>query len=439
VLSVDAPGDAALIAKLSRRLLPFLGLLYVVSFVDRVNVGFAALTMNADIGLSAAAFGAGAGIFFVGYFLFEVPSNLLLQRLGARVWIARIMVTWGVVSMAMALVEGPRSFYALRFLLGVAEAGFFPGIILYLTYWFPASVRGRIVGGFMLAIPLANVIGAPISTALLETPLFGLTGWQTMFVVEGIPAVILGIVVALRLPDGPSDARWLTEGERRRIHDLLALETHGDRLEGLRESLVSPRVWLLAAVYFGLVLGLYGLGFWGPQIIIGFGGLSAMQVGFLTAVPYACAAVAMVLWGHRSDRTRERAWHVCAPAWLGGFGFLLSATTTDPAISLGALTLGAVGIYAALPVFWALATATLSGTAAAGGIALINSFGNLSGYLGPYAVGLLRDWTGGYSAGLMVLAGGMIVAGLLVIAARATIAPALTRGTYPRASSAPPS
>jgi ACS family tartrate transporter-like MFS transporter len=420
-----APRDGALVAKVSRRLLPFLGLLYFVSFLDRVNVGFAALTMNADIGLSATAFGFGAGVFFLGYFLFEIPSNLLLQRLGARIWIARIMVSWGLVSMAMALVTGPTSFYVLRFLLGVAEAGFFPGIILYLTFWFPSAIRGRIVGAFMLAIPVSNIVGAPISTWLLEHPVFGMTGWQTMFVVEGLPAVVLGCVVAAWLPDRPSAALWLHPSERERLEQLIEQEPRGpSHLERLGETFASGRVWTLAAIYFGLVTGLYGLGFWAPQIISGFGGLTPTTVGLLTAVPYLCAAIAMLVWGRHSDATGERAWHVCLSAALGSAGFVASASRQEPVARLASLSLGAVGIYAALPVFWALSTATLSGRAAAGGIALINSFGNLSGYLAPYAVGRLRDWTGGYSAGLLVLAAGMALAGLLALTMRAGFAPA---------------
>jgi ACS family tartrate transporter-like MFS transporter len=434
---LNQAADAALVGRVARRLLPFLALLYFVAFLDRVNVGYAALTMNADIGLSATAYGFGAGVFFLGYFLFEVPSNLILHRVGARLWIARIMISWGLISMATALVQGPIAFFVLRFLLGVAEAGFFPGIILYLTYWFPSPVRGRIIGGFMLAIPVSNVIGAPVSTALLETSVFGLAGWQTMFVVEGLPAVLLGLVVAGWLPDRPADAGWLTSGERRRLQALLDSEPRAPgHLEGIRASLVSGRVWLLSTVYFGLVLGLYGLGFWAPQIIAAFGTISARQVGLLTALPYACAAVSMAVWGRRSDRARERIWHVCLPACVGAAGFLVSAFVVTPGASLAALTVGAIGIYAALPVFWALATSRLSGVAAASGIALINSIGNLSGYLGPYAVGRLRDWTGGYGAGLMVLSAGMAGAGILVAIARAQLTP-VPAPSAPRAVTAP--
>ena len=405
--------EQAVVAKAARHLIPLMGLLYVVSFLDRVNVSYAALTMNADIGLSASAFGLGAGIFFIGYFLFEVPSNLILHRVGARAWIARILVTWGLVAMGMAWVQGPTTFLIGRFLLGVAEAGFFPGMILYLTYWFPGPERGRIIGSFMLAVPVASAIGGPVSTALLGTSLFGLAGWQTMFVVEGLPAVALGFVVLRMLPDRPASAPWLSEGERRCLEALVARDEPAPTR--LMDGLASARVWLFAAIYCGLVLGLYGFGFWAPQIIKSLGHLTNVQVGLISAIPYLAAAIAMVAWGRHSDTTGERVGHVCAPAALGAAGFLVSATATDPYVSLIALTCGAVGIYAALPVFWTLPTVMLSGTAAAGGIALINSVGNLGGYLGPYAVGWLKDWTGGYAAGLFVLSGAMLGAGLLVL------------------------
>ncbi len=407
------PEDRAVLGKAARRLIPLMGLLYVVSFLDRVNVSYAALTMNADIGLSASAFGLGAGIFFIGYFFFEVPSNLILHRVGARTWIARILVTWGLVAMGMAWVQGPNSFLIGRFLLGVAEAGFFPGMILYLTYWFPGPERGRIIGAFMLAVPVASAIGGPLSTALLETSLFGLAGWQTMFLVEGLPAVALGLVVLWKLPDRPASAPWLSVDEKQRLEALVSRDEPAPAR--LRDGLWSAKVWLFAAIYFGLVLGLYGFGFWAPQIIKSLGHLTNLQVGLVSAVPYLVAAVAMVLWGRHSDLTDERIGHVCAPACLGAVGFLASATVSDPYLSLLALTCGAVGIYAALPVFWTLPTMMLSGTAAAGGIALINSVGNLGGYLGPYAVGWLKDWTGGYGAGLFVLSGAMLGAGLLVL------------------------
>lgn len=407
--------EQAVLAKAAFRLIPFMGLLYVVSFLDRVNVSYAALTMNADIGLSASAFGLGAGIFFIGYFLFEIPSNLILHRIGARIWISRILVTWGLVSMGMAAVSGPASFLFARFLLGLAEAGFFPGMILYLTYWFPGPERGRIIGAFMLAIPIASIIGGPLSTTLLGVSLFGLAGWQTMFLVEGLPAVVLGLVALAALPDRPTSAAWLDDRERKCLETLMARDEPAPAR--LRDGLVNPAVWRFSAAYFGLVLGLYGFGFWAPQIVKSLGDLTNSQVGLISTIPYAVAAVAMVLWGRHSDRTGERRFHVFAPAFLGAAGFLASAIVADPFLSLAALSIGALGVYSALPVFWTLPTAALSGTAAAGGIALINSVGNLGGYFGPFAVGRLKDFTGSYAAGMLVLAGALLCSGLLVLAA----------------------
>ena len=405
-----------MLRKVTLRLIPFMALLYFVAFLDRVNVGYAALTMNADVGLSASAYGLGAGIFFLGYFLFEVPSNLILERVGARWWIARIMITWGLVSASTAFVTGPTSFYVVRFLLGVAEAGFFPGMIFYLTYWFPSAVRARVMSMFLVAVPLSNVVGAPISTALLGTSIFGLKGWQTMFIVEAIPAIVLGIVTALWLTDRPAKAAWLTGDERATLERLLEAERAATRpAHHLREGLLSPRVWLLAVIYFGLIMGFYGLPFWAPQIVRSFGGLTNVEVGLLTAVPYAVASMTMIAWGRRSDRRDERAWHVSLPLLFGAAGFLVSGWTGDARLSLAALTVAAVGVYGAFGVFWTLPSAVLAGTAAAGGIALINSVGNLGGYVGPVVVGRLRDATGTYAAGLYMIAAAMGAAGVLVL------------------------
>lgn len=408
-----SPEERAVIRKAALRLLPFLCLLYFIAFLDRVNVGFAALTMNQDIGLSASAYGFGAGILFLGYFLFEVPSNLLLKRFGARRWIARIMVTWGIVSIAMAFVAGPVSFWILRFLLGVAEAGFFPGMILYLTFWFPNSVRGAAVGYFILANPLSSVIGAPLSTALLGTSLFGLAGWQTMFIVEGLPAVLLGIVVWRWLRDSPAQAEWLTEREREVLTAAVARDQQSSQHSTLRDGLVNPRVWLFALIYFGLNLGVYGFGFWAPQMIKALGGFTNEQTGLVTIIPYACGALAMFLWGRHSDRTGERRWHLSAPAFVGAIGFLCGSHAADVQLAIACYTLGAVGIFAALPVFWTLPSAMLTDRAAAGGIALINSIGTLSGTLGPVMIGRLNETTGNYAAGLFLLSFSMAAAAAL--------------------------
>jgi MFS transporter, ACS family, tartrate transporter len=382
-----------------------------------VNVGYAALTMNADLGLSQAAYGLGAGIFFIGYFLFEVPSNLILEKVGARVWIARIMVTWGLLSAGMAFVNGETSFYVVRFLLGVAEAGFFPGIVLYLTYWFPWAQRAKIVAAFMMAIPISSVIGAPLSTALLDTSVFGLKGWQTMFILEGIPAMVLGVVVFFVLADRPAAAKWLTAGEKQLLQTAIERdhEAAPHHLHGFGAALRDPKVWGLALVYFGAIIGNYGLGFWLPQIVKGFGGLSNAQVGWVSAVPYLISAIAMFLWSRHSDRTGERLWHFTIPAAVAAVAFLIAAQVQDPTQQFAALTLGAVGVNCALPMFWSFPTRFLRAAAAAGGIAFINSIGNLAGYVGPSAMGFAKEATGFYGGGLLVLSGSLALSAVLAL------------------------
>lgn len=405
--------------KVTWRLIPFMCLLYLVAYLDRVNVGYAALTMNQDIGLSALAYGTGAGIFFIGYFLFEIPSNLILHRVGARLWIARIMVSWGVLSTGMAAINSPWAFYLLRFLLGVAEAGFFPGMILYLTYWYPGSRRARILAAFLTAVPLSSVIGAPISTALLQSSVFGLAGWRTMFILEGVPAIVLGLLVAIVLTDRPAVAKWLTEREKTVISDALSADAPpaGQKhSEEFSQALRNGRVWVLAIIYFAVVIGLYGLGFWAPQIVKDFGGLSLKQVGLLTALPYVAAVVGMWFWGRRSDRKLERVGHLTAAAALACGGFLVGGLSAEPAIRLIALTAAVVGVHAALPVFWTLPTQMLKGRAAAGGIALINSIGNLSGYVGPFLMGLATQATGSFSLGLLMLGAWLALAAVITYA-----------------------
>jgi MFS transporter, ACS family, tartrate transporter len=417
----DATAQAAetrVLRKVAWRLIPFMGLLYFVAYLDRVNVGYAALTMNQDIGLSAAAYGLGAGIFFIGYFIFEVPSNLILERVGARRWIARIMVSWGVLSASMAFVNGPTSFYIIRFLLGVAEAGFFPGMILYLTYWFPWAQRGRIIAMFMLAIPLSSVIGAPISTALLGTSVLGFKGWQTMFLLEGLPAVVLGVVVWFYLTDKPAQAKWLTADERDVVQRALARDTKGateHHVHGLAQAFSNPQVWRFALVYFGAVMGNYGLGFWLPQIVKGFGGLSNVETGLLTAAPYLAATVVMYLWGRHADATNERVWHFVAPAGIAAAAFAAAAAYPDPTIQFAALAVATISVSACVPMFWAFPTKFLRASAAAGGIALINSVGNLAGYAGPSVMGSLKESTGVHTSGLIALAVAMAFAALLAV------------------------
>jgi ACS family tartrate transporter-like MFS transporter len=404
-------------AKVARRLIPLMILLYLVSFLDRVNVSFAALTMNADLGLTATQFGWGAGIFFLGYVLFEVPSNLALERFGAKRWIFRIMITWGLISSAMALVEGPRSFVALRLLLGFAEAGFFPGMILYLTYWFPAAMRARFVAGFMVAVPLASVIGAPLSSFLLEfNGAFGLHGWQWLFIVEGVPACVLAFAVLAWLPDGPRQAAWLSAEEVRTIEHCLEREqsAHRATLQAVWPALRDLRVLLLGLVYLGIVIGLYGIGFWLPQIIraMGYGNF---EIGLIVAIPYAMSAAVMLWWGRRSDSKEERVRHVVWPAFLSAAGFAGAASVTSGWLALLMLSLAAIGIYAALAPLWAAPSLFLQGSAAAGGLALINAIGNIGGFIGPYVVGWLKDATQGYALAMAVLSLSVAISGVIMM------------------------
>lgn len=406
-------------AKVRRRLLPFLIVCYFVSYLDRVNIGFAALTMNADLGLGPEAFGFIAGIFFLGYCIAEVPSNVLLARFGARIWIARIMITWGLVSMATAFAQGATSLAVLRFLLGVAEAGFFPGIIYYLTRWVPAAERGRTVSSFMVAVPVSALIGAPLSGWILDATHLtgGLRGWQWLFILEAAPAVLLGFAALLVLKDKPEDAPWLTRDEAQALSATIAAEddaraaAHGLSLKG---ALTSPRVLALSLVYFGIVAGLYSLTFWTPQIVKAFG-ISNTWTGLVSAVPFLAGALVMSAWGRHSDKTGERVWHVALPAFVGAAGLMAGTFVSTPAFALAALVVAAIGIFAALPTFWTLPTALLSGTAAAAAIALINSIGNIGGFAGPYAVGWLKAagfTTGGAVAAISAL---MAMAGVLVL------------------------
>jgi ACS family tartrate transporter-like MFS transporter len=419
------------IAKVSKRLVPFLIVCYFVAYLDRVNVGFAALTMNQDLGLSQTAFGFGAGIFFIAYFIFEVPSNLLLERFGARKWIARIMLSWGILSGAMAFIPAiaratgfgnENTFYLVRVLLGVAEAGFFPGIIFYLTLWFPAEYRARIVGYFMAAIPLSTVIGAPISGALLYLHGgLGLAGWQWLFIIEAVPAIILAVVVFFYLTDRPADAMWLAPDERSWLAERLALEQRqrqAVRDYSVMEALVNPRVIGLSLVYFGAVATNYGLSFFLPQIVKGFG-LNTFLTTLVSATPYAVGLVGMVWWGRRSDRVVERRFHTAFPLFVAAAGIAISTALDDPTLKMIALCVAGFGIFACLPVFWTLPTAFLSGAAAACGIAVINSIGNLAGFAGPFAMGWIKDHTGSYAGGLLLLAAlGLIAMGVVLVLGR---------------------
>ena len=377
--------------KVSRRLVPFLMLCYFIAYLDRVNVGFAGAGMTHDLNLSSAAFGGAAGIFFVAYFFFEVPSNLALDRFGARLWIARIMFTWGLVSGAQAFVTGELSFNVVRLLLGVAEAGFFPGIIFFLTLWFPAAYRARVVGLFMFAIPISTVIGSPLSGFVLNLEgVAGLHGWQWMFLIEAVPALVMAFVTYAYLTDRPAEAAWLDEGERAWLQARLDAERRKResivRLSWLR-AVADPRVVALGFVYMGCNIPQYGLSFFLPQIVKGFGGLGNVEVGVVTALPYAVGAIGMLLWSRRSDRRAERVWHTVVPLAAIVVGLILAAVVDGPALKMACLCVAGFGFFACLPVFWTLPTALLSGASAASGIAAVNSIGNLGGYFGPKVFG----------------------------------------------------
>lgn len=410
---------AAASRKVRRKLLPFLIVCYFVSYLDRVNIGFAALTMNADLNIGPQAFGFVAGIFFAGYCLAEVPSNLALARFGARLWIARIMVTWGLISMATAWVEGPVSLGIARFALGVAEAGFFPGIIYYLTRWIPAAERATTISAFMAAVPVSAVIGAPLSGWILDATQgwLGLQGWQWLFILEALPAVLLGLAAPFVLADNPRAASWLEPAQAEALAARIAAEdAERARLHPmtLMQALASRRVLAMSLIYFGIVCGLYSLTFWTPQIVKNFG-LSNTQTGLVSAVPFLAGALAMVPWGRHSDRTGEQAWHVALPCFVGAAGLMAGTLVSTPTFAMAALVVAALGIFAALPTFWSLPTALLSGTAAAAAIALINSIGNIGGFAGPYVVGWLK--AGGLSVAQSVAA----IASVMLLAGAVTL------------------
>lgn len=404
--------------RISWRIVPFIMLLYFISYIDRVNIGFAALTMKGDLGFSASMLGFGAGIFFWGYFLCEVPSNIILHKVGARLWIARVMLTWGIISGAMAFVQGPTSFYVIRFLLGAAEAGFFPGIILYLSYWFPARHRAGVTAFFMAAAPISTALGSPLSAALLEmNGVMGLRGWQWMFILEALPAVILGFVVFFYMTDKPEKAKWLKEDERawliKTMNEEVASKGSGAR-HGIVSGLMNPRVLALSLIYFGTSAGLYTLGIWAPQIIKQLG-VSSMTVGFLNAIPPVVSVVAMVLWSRHSDCTGERTWHVILACVAAAVGLLVAAGANGVVGLIAALTLVNIGISCAKPPLWSMPTTFLSGAAAATGIATINSLGNLGGFVGPAMIGYIKDQTGSYSGGLYFVAGLLVVSGVVTL------------------------
>ena len=410
--------QARTMRRVSLRIVPFIMLLYFVAFIDRVNVGFAALTMNKDLGFTASMFGFGAGIFFWGYFLFEVPSNIVLDKVGARIWIARVMITWGIVSAAMAFVQGATSFYILRFLLGAAEAGFFPGIILYLSYWFPTRQRATATSLFMAAAPLSTIFGSPLSSALLGlNGVLGLKGWQWLFLLEALPAVLLGFVVLAYMTDRPEQAKWLKDDERAWLVETMNAERAAKAAtsgHSIWKGLTDPRVLALALVYFGTSAGLYTLGVWAPQLIKSFG-LTNMQVGFFNAIPPTVAVVCMYLWSWHSDKTNERTWHVVIACLAAAIGLAIAGLSSTVVSVVAALVLVNVGISAAKPPLWSMPTLFLSGPAAAAGIATINSIGNLGGFFGPAMIGWIKDKTGSFSGGLWFVAGMLVLSAVLTL------------------------
>ena len=408
--------------KVTLRLIPFLFICYLAAYLDRVNVGFAKLQMLSDLKFSETIYGLGAGIFFIGYFIFEVPSNILLARIGPRVWIARIMITWGVLSAAMAFVNSPMSYYVVRFLLGVAEAGFFPGIILYLTYWYPQARRGRIVAWFMTAVAFSGIVGGPLSGWILQnfSGVHGVAGWQWLFILEGIPSVVLGVVTFFFLDDTLAQAKWLNADEKQLLQQQLNADEAGKRQLPIAQIFSDARVWLFSGIYFCFVMGLYGVGFWLPNIIKNAGVKDVLDIGLLSAVPYIVAAVAMVLLGRSSDRSGERHWHMVITSVLGAAGFLLSSFYSDNLlIALGGITVATAAVLSAIALSWSLPTAYLSGTAAAAGIAMVNSIGNLSGFVSPYLIGWIKDATQSLAGGLYLLAGSFLLGAVLVLATKA--------------------
>jgi len=421
-IAVTSPGSAAsgnsIYAKVTWRLMPLLFIGYVVAYLDRVNVGFAKLQMLNDLHFSEAMYGFGAGIFFVGYFFFEVPSNLLMHRVGARRWIARIMVTWAVISAATAWVTSPTMFYVLRFVLGIAEAGFFPGLVLYLTYWFPAQRRGKMVAFLMAGNPVSGIVGGPVSGLILQRLAGhgGMAGWQWLFIIEALPALVLGVVIYFFLDDRVKDAKWLAEHEREHIQREIDAEARTKSHSSVGQTFSSAKVWLCCAILFGIVMGSYAVGFWQPTIIRTSGIKDPFTIGLLTIVPYLYALISMILVGRHADRTRERRWHVVIPQLVAASGFVVCAFAgTNPWIALLGLTMAATGVVTALPMFWALPTSFLGGAGAAAGIALINSTGNLAGFVSPAVVGWLKTMTHSLNSSLFLIAGCLCLSALLIL------------------------
>ncbi|MED4729451.1 MFS transporter [Aneurinibacillus migulanus] len=412
------------IRKVTRRIVPFLFVLYIISYLDRANIGYAALEMNEALGLTSQVFGIATGIFFIGYFLFEVPSNILMQRFGARVWITRILITWGIISVATGFAQNATQLYIIRFLLGVAEAGFFPAVILYITYWFRMKEQASTIAMFMTAIAASYIIGAPFSTWIMDNiNWMGIPGWRWMFVLEGMPAVILGIVTFFYLTDRPEDAKWLTKEEKNWLLAELKKEREAkeqteknQKQHGHKEALTDSKVWYLALIYFVYIAGTLGVGYWMPQIIKGLSTyLTNTQIGLIATIPYIAASIAMNYWSRRSDRMEERRMHSALPLIVAAITLIGAGMTAQPFLAMFLITVSLAGMYCFKGPFWALPTMLLTPAKAAVGIAVINSIGNLGGFVGPYAVGLLKDTTGSTSAGLYFLSAMLLIAFLMLL------------------------
>jgi D-galactonate transporter len=407
-------------AKVFWRVVPFIMICYVVAYLDRINVGFAKLQMEIDLGFSQTVYGLGAGMFFIGYFFFEVPSNMIMYRVGARLWIARIMITWGLLSALFVFVKTPFWFYSLRFLLGAAEAGFYPGVILYLTYWYPDRRRAAIVATFMAAIPVAGIFGNPLSGYIMDAfdQFVGIRGWQWMFIIEAIPAVLLGILVLFLLDNGIREAKWLTNEEKSLLQKNIEADAGGKKKSphSLMGVLKDHRVWMMSAIYFCFVMGQYGLTFWMPTLVKATGVKDNLTTGLLSAIPFLVAVVAMITCGRSADKHRERRWHLVIPALCGAVGFIVAALTANStAIAITFLSLAAAGVLTCAPLFWSLPTSFLRGSAAAAGIAAVNSIGNLAGFVSPYLIGFLKDVTENNRSGMYMLAGMLVLGALLVL------------------------
>ena len=400
------------------RLMPFLFLLYIVAYLDRINVSFAVLQMRGQLGLSDRVYGRAAGMFFAGYFFFQLPSNLVLEKVGVRRWISCLMVTWGLISCSMVFIRGPVSFYSTRFLLGAAEAGFFPGIILYMKRWFPASARARAVAWFMTANPLAGILGSPVSGALLGLSGKGLSGWQWMFLIEGLPAILLGGIVAFTLSDRPQQAHWLKDEQRDWLLAKLSAEQQDELSPGrgsVWRALTSSRIWLLSLIYFGVSTTMYGVTLWLPTVIRSLSGLSYFLTGTVAVIPFAVATVAMVLVGNHSDRTNERRWHTAIPAFVGAAMLIMAGYVSSPFLVIAGIGLGLVCAESMVGPFWAMATSQMRGISPAAGIAVVNSLANLGGYFGPDIVGFFRTSNGGFRGGLWAIAAAVSLSGIIAL------------------------